>query len=51
MGDLLNEKFCYCEVSGSHGSEYEGGCLQSFFLVQSGISLPKFQRCLLSPSS
>jgi hypothetical protein len=48
----------YCElkcissrISGSHGGEYEDGCLLGCCAVQSGRSLPTFQRCMLTQSS
>jgi hypothetical protein len=36
-----------CEISGSHGGEYEDDCLLGCCVVESGRSLPKFQRFLL----
>jgi hypothetical protein len=36
---------------GSHGGEYEDGCLLGCSAVQSGRSLPTIQRFLLPPSS
>jgi hypothetical protein len=39
------------EISGSHSSEYEDGCLLGCCAMQPGRSLPTFQRCLLPPSS
>jgi hypothetical protein len=38
-------------IWGSHGSEYEDGCLLGCNTMQSGRSLPAFQRSLLPPSS
>jgi hypothetical protein len=40
-----------CEVSGSHGAEYEDGCLLGCCTVLFSRSLPTFQRCLLPTSS
>jgi hypothetical protein len=37
----------YSEISGSHGGEYEDGCLLGCCVVWSGGSSPTFQRCLL----
>jgi hypothetical protein len=42
---------CSCEISGSHGGEYEDCCLLCCSVVQSGKNLPTFQRCLLPQSS
>jgi hypothetical protein len=39
------------EILGSHGGEYEDGCLLSYCAVLSGRSLPMIQRCLLPPTS
>jgi hypothetical protein len=36
-------------MSGSYGGEYEDDCLLRYFAVQSGRSLPTFQRCLPPP--
>jgi hypothetical protein len=38
-------------IWGSHGGEYEEGCLLGCSTVKSGRSLPTFQRSLLPPSS
>jgi hypothetical protein len=38
-------------IWGSHGGEYEDGCLLGCSTVLSGRSLPAFQRTLLPPSS
>jgi hypothetical protein len=43
--------FLLGEISGSHGGEHEDGCLLGCCAMQSGRSLPTFQRCLLPPSS
>jgi hypothetical protein len=41
-----------CEVGwGSHGGEYEGGCILGFGAMKSRRSLPMFQKSLLPPSS
>jgi hypothetical protein len=40
-----------CSIWGSHGGEYEDGCLLGCSTVQSGRSLPTFQSSLLPPSS
>jgi hypothetical protein len=37
-------------IWGSHGGEYEDGCLLGYSAVLSGRSLPTFQRSLLPPS-
>jgi hypothetical protein len=50
----LNRILCQIkpgEILGSHGGEYEDGCLLACCAVQSGRSLTTFQRCLLPPSS
>jgi hypothetical protein len=47
----ITETVRYCEFSGSHGGEYEDGCLLGCCAVKSGRSSPTFQRCLLCPSS
>jgi hypothetical protein len=39
------------EILGSHGGEYEDDCFLCCCAVQSGRSLPTFQRYLLPPSS
>jgi hypothetical protein len=38
------------EISGSWGGEFEDGCLLDCYAMQSGRSLPTFQRYLLPPS-
>jgi hypothetical protein len=43
--------YCSCEGSGSHGNEYEDGCLLGCCAVWCGGSLLTFQRYLLSLSS
>jgi hypothetical protein len=43
--------FSLYEFSGSNGGEYEDGCLLGYCFMWFGRSLPKFQRCLLLPSS
>jgi hypothetical protein len=42
-GDIMNW--------GSHGSEYEDGCLLGCSTMQTGMGLPTFQRSVLPPSS
>jgi hypothetical protein len=37
-------------ISGSHGCEYEDGCLLGCSAVWTGMSLPTFRRSVLSPS-
>jgi hypothetical protein len=36
-----------CKISGSHGGEYQDGCLLGCWAMQSGRNWPKFQTCLL----
>jgi hypothetical protein len=40
-----------CEILGSHGGEYDDGCLLGCCTVWSGRSLSTFQRCLLCKES
>jgi hypothetical protein len=39
------------KITGSHGGEFEDGCLLGCCPIKSGRCSPKFQRCLLPPSS
>jgi hypothetical protein len=43
--------YTLCRISGSHCGEYEDGCLLGCSAVESGRSLPTFQRYLLPPLS
>jgi hypothetical protein len=38
-------------IWGSHGNEYEDSCLLGCSAMETGVSLPKFQRSILPPSS
>jgi hypothetical protein len=45
------EKFIPCTISGFHDGEYDDGCLLGCSAMRTAMSLPTFQRPLLSLSS
>jgi hypothetical protein len=46
---INNNDILFGEASGSQGGEYEDFCRLGCFVVQSGRSLPMFQKYLLPP--